>query len=226
MLEIVPIPYEEKTVLYHLIQFYRYDSSEFDGHALTGHGVYLYKYLDHQWTEEFRRPFFLKVDGELAGFVLVMLDVPKEYVKVSTADRTNVISDFFVMRKFRNRGYGKRAAFHIFDRLPGTWEIRQTARNIPARTFWNKVIREYTGESVHRNDFKRRALERSGASVRDGMQTMIDVFYSRQVWGWGNFDMIGSFKFLAYHTANCGEQHIGAISEHDENCLENLEEGK
>ncbi|XEC95563.1 GNAT family N-acetyltransferase [Paenibacillus tarimensis] len=144
MLEISSVPYEEKTVLHNLIQFYRYDSSEYDGHALTNHGLYLYKYLDHQWTDEYRRPLFVKVDGELAGFALVSLGVPKEFVKVSAAAETNVISDFFVMRKFRNKGYGKQAAFAIFDQFPGTWEVRQTLANVPAKRFWNKVIHEYT----------------------------------------------------------------------------------
>nr|WP_216855259.1 hypothetical protein [Paenibacillus alba] len=59
------VPYEEKSVLYNLIQLYRYDSSEFDGHVLNHHGMYLYKYFDHQWTDEYRRPFIVKVDGEI-----------------------------------------------------------------------------------------------------------------------------------------------------------------
>jgi len=144
MLEILQIPYEDKIILNSLIQFYRYDSSEFDGHELTNHGVYLYKYLDHQWTDEYRKPFYIKVSGELAGFVLVLKDVPKEYVKVSVATKTNVISDFFIMRKFRNKGYGKQVANFIFNTFKGTWEIRQTLQNRPANLFWNNVINEFT----------------------------------------------------------------------------------
>lgn len=144
MLEVSLIPYEDKTILHQLIQLYRYDSSEFDGHALTQHGVYLYKYLDHQWTEDFRRPLMFKVDGEIAGFALVILAVPKEFVKVSDASETNVIGDFFVMRKFRGKGYGREAACTIFDRFPGRWEVRQTSKNSPANRFWNKVIQSYT----------------------------------------------------------------------------------
>ncbi|WP_251572706.1 hypothetical protein [Paenibacillus sp. MER TA 81-3] len=48
MLEIQPIPYKDKPVLQNLLQLYRYDSSEFDGHD---------KYLDHQRTDEYRHPF-------------------------------------------------------------------------------------------------------------------------------------------------------------------------
>ncbi|WP_336780353.1 hypothetical protein [Paenibacillus illinoisensis] len=63
---------------------------------------------------------------------------------VSEASKTNIVSDFFIVRKYRKKGYGKRAAFHIFDQFPGAWEIRQTLANKPANQFWNRVIDSYT----------------------------------------------------------------------------------
>ncbi|WP_308636813.1 hypothetical protein [Paenibacillus silvisoli] len=39
-IEVALVPYEEKTVISHLLQLYRYDSSEYDGHALNDHGLY------------------------------------------------------------------------------------------------------------------------------------------------------------------------------------------
>jgi predicted acetyltransferase len=137
------IPYEDKIMLHNLIQLYRYDSSEFDGHALTRHGLYSYRYLDHQWTEGYRRPYLIEVDGEMAGFALIILDVPKEFVKLSRAEKTNVISDFFIMRKFRRKGVGKKVAYTLFEQYRGTWEVRQTEANIPAYSFWKRVISDY-----------------------------------------------------------------------------------
>ncbi len=118
-----------------MIQLYRYDSSEFDGHILNRHGLCLYKYFDHQWTDEYRRPFLVRADGEIAGFALVSLDIPQTYMKWSKAEKTNSISDFFIMRKFRRKGVGKKVAFSIFDKFPGTWEVRQTSGNLPAYQF-------------------------------------------------------------------------------------------
>ena len=146
------VPYEEKTILYNLIQLYRYDSSEFDGHVLNKHGLYLYKYLDHQWTEDYRRPFIVKVDGEIAGFALVSLDVPKEYMKLSSAEMTNTISDFFIMRKYRRRGVGKAVAASLLEQFPGTWEIRQTFANKNAYEFWKNVITEYICNGIFREE--------------------------------------------------------------------------
>ncbi|MCR8644402.1 GNAT family N-acetyltransferase [Paenibacillus sp. N1-5-1-14] len=156
MIEVIPIPYEDKYVLHQLLQFYRYDSSEYDGHKLTQHGLYMYKYLDHQWTEDYRSPFFIKVDGELAGFALIIRDVPAEFVALSTASESHVVSDFFVMRKFRGQGVGKHAAFTLFDQFPGVWEVRQSLGNTPANKFWMKTIHAYTNgcfiEEVIHND--------------------------------------------------------------------------
>jgi predicted acetyltransferase len=151
-IELFLVPYEDKTVLYNLIQLYRYDSSEFDGHALNKHGFYLYKYFDHQWTEEYRRPFMFKVDGEIAGFALVSLDVPKEYMKLSSAEKTNTIGDFFIMRKYRRRGVGKEVASSLFNQFRGTWEIRQTFANKNAYEFWKQVITQYKGSGSYQEE--------------------------------------------------------------------------
>ena len=148
-IELSLVPYEDKTILYNLIQLYRYDSSEFDGHVLNKHGLYAYKYWDHQWTDDYRRPFIVHVDGEIAGFALVRLDVPKEYMMLSSAEKTNTIGDFFIMRKYRRRGVGGEAAASLFERFPGTWEIRQTSANTNAYVFWKHVISTYKGQGSY-----------------------------------------------------------------------------
>lgn len=43
-------------------------------------------------------------------------------------------------------------------------------------------------------------------------------FLSRQAWGWGNFDIIDSFKFLGLHIAECGHDNIRMTWEHDDDC--------
>lgn len=146
------VPYEDKVVLSNLIQLYRYDSSEFDDHKLGQHGLYLYKYLDHQWTEDYRRPFLVRVDGEIAGFVLVILEVPREFTKLSNAEKTNIVSDFFIMRKFRRKGIGKHVAFSIFEQFKGVWEVKQTYANKPAYAFWKKVISEFIKEAPYKEE--------------------------------------------------------------------------
>jgi len=96
----------------------------------------------------------VKADGEIAGFVLLSLDVPKEYMKWSTAEKTNVISDFFIMRKYRRKGIGQHIACLLFEEFKGSWEVRQTAANQPAYTFWKHVISNYKNNDYQENFLK------------------------------------------------------------------------
>ena len=38
---------------------------------------------------------------------------------------------------------------------------------------------------------------------------------TRQAGGWGNFHVVSSFKFLAFHIKNCGPEYIGLVHEDD-----------
>ncbi|CAG7644339.1 hypothetical protein ACFQI7_09615 [Paenibacillus allorhizosphaerae] len=84
-----------------------------------------------------------------------MLDVPSQYMKLSSAASTNVISDFFIMRKYRHKGLGREAAFRLFDQYRGTWEIRQTLSNHDAYQFWRRLIEKYKGDEPFRDEIVR-----------------------------------------------------------------------
>lgn len=94
----------------------------------------------------------ISLEGEIAGFALVSLDAPKEYMKLSTAEKTNLINDFFIMRKYRRRGVGKEVAFSLFNLFPGTWEVRQTHSNRNAYDFWKHVIKNYKGDGQYQEE--------------------------------------------------------------------------
>jgi predicted acetyltransferase len=101
--------------------------------------------LDHYWTkqgrkEEGRIAFLIKVNDEVAGFVL------KNNVS-SFRERmkdTNTMAEFFIMRKWRRLGIGKIAAHEVFRNFPGHWEVKQMRTNTAAQQFWQAVIHDYT----------------------------------------------------------------------------------
>lgn len=139
-LEIVPATLGDKPVLRRLLELYTYDFSEFTGDDLDEHGLYGYRYLDHYWTEPDRLPFLFRVDGRLAGFALVRrLEGPG-----GDADVLDM-AEFFVLRKYRRAGIGRQAALWLFAQLPGRWQVRELAENVPAQRFWRAVIAEHTG---------------------------------------------------------------------------------
>lgn len=129
----------QKSVLRNLLELYIYDFTEFEPIDVDEHGLYGYKYLDNYWTEENRYPFFIKVNGSYAGFVLI-----RKIDEDSFGNRVYSVAEFFVMKKYRRLGVGKRAANIIFNTFKGTWKVGQIKNNIPAQYFWRKVISEYT----------------------------------------------------------------------------------
>jgi predicted acetyltransferase len=128
LLEVVEVGEGDRPVLRHLLELYRYDFSEFDGADVGPHGEFGYRYLDHYWTDETRRPFLFRVDGAWAGFALLRVGDP------------NDIAEFFVLRKYRRTGVGRRAAAEVLRRLPGHWTVRQQLTNPDATAFWRAAI--------------------------------------------------------------------------------------
>ena len=129
---------EDKPIIQRMLELYQYDFSEFEGTDLDAHGCFGYPYLDLYWLEPTRLPFLVRVDGQLAGFVLVN---EKTYLESSEWG----ISEFFIMRKYRRKGVGKFAAFSVFEQIRGKWEVHELQSNAPSQVFWRRIIAEYTG---------------------------------------------------------------------------------
>ena len=135
-----PIRIEQKSVLMQMMELNSYDFSEFTGDDISEYGYYGYAHIDDYWNEAGRYPFFIRVDGKLAGLALIRscceyTDLPKHHC----------IAEFFVMRKYRRQGVGRAAAMQVFDRFPGGWEVSALLNNHPARAFWERVIHDCTG---------------------------------------------------------------------------------
>ena len=121
-MELVPVKASKKEILRNLLEKYDYEFSQYDQKDVNDLGLYGYDYLDHYWTEEGRHAFFIRVDGRLAGFVMINtfpeVEEPTDYT----------LAEFFVMYKYRGRGVGRSAAFQVFDRFPGKWRPRGTLK--------------------------------------------------------------------------------------------------
>jgi len=130
---ICPAARAEKYIVRNLLELCRYDYSEFNGDDLDDSGFFGYTYLDHYWTEPGRYPFLLRVEGKLAGFVLVR--------QLDDMDAlTYEMAEFFIVRKYRRQGLATLAALAIFARFPAVWRLHQEAGNLPAQMFWHKVL--------------------------------------------------------------------------------------
>ena len=136
--ELRPVPQSEKSTLWRLMQLYLYDFTEFEPCDIGRDGEYKYPYFDNYWTEPGRHAFYIMVEGQIAGFVLLCgwTVLPENKSGMS-------IAEFFVMRRYRRRGVGQEAARKAFALFPGRWEVRETKHNYPAQQFWRRLINEY-----------------------------------------------------------------------------------
>ncbi|MFE5319825.1 GNAT family N-acetyltransferase [Paenibacillus sp. NPDC056579] len=132
------VAYENKSILQNLMELYQYDMSEYeDEFELNDYGLFGYRYIDHYWTEEGRHAYFVKVDGRLAGFVLL-----RELPQLADGTVCRSIAEFFILRHYRKSSIGRKTAKQVFSQFPGQWSVCYLEKNTIARTFWTRVIQE------------------------------------------------------------------------------------
>jgi predicted acetyltransferase len=103
----------------------------------------LYESFDFKsyFEEESRKAYLVRINGELAGFVLIH--------QTDTSSRTNWnMGEFFIIAKFQGQGIGERVTHAIWAKYPGVWEISVIPENNPALSFWEKAIKMYVGDQV------------------------------------------------------------------------------
>jgi predicted acetyltransferase len=128
-------------LLANLLELYLHDLSEaFPILELGTDGRFGYPKLPLYWSEPERRfPFLIRYGTRVAGFVLATRGSP-----ASDDPEVFDVAEFFVLRRYRRLGVGRRATFLVWDRLPGRWIVRVSEANTGALPFWGGVIAEYT----------------------------------------------------------------------------------
>jgi predicted acetyltransferase len=136
--EVIPATAEQMPIMANLIQLYAHDFSEFHHLELGTDGRFNYEPLPLYWSEPNRHPFLVRVEGNLAGLVLV-----------KSNGAVWDMAEFFVVRGYRRRGIGSAIAHDIWRRFPGLWEVRVMQSNHAALQFWERTISEFTGAPIH-----------------------------------------------------------------------------
>ena len=139
-LELTPAAAEDQFVLENLLQLYIHDFSEMLPIDIGNDGRYSYTNLPAYWSDASRLPLLARIDGRLAGFVLIAK------ISIPSADgEAYDIAEFFVLRRYRHRGIGRALAEKLWLRFPGKWQIRVMANNVAAFRFWAASIARFTG---------------------------------------------------------------------------------
>jgi predicted acetyltransferase len=135
-----PAVHRDATVIANLLELYSHDLSEVFCLELGTGGRFGYESLPLYWSEpDLRFPFLVRCGNLLVGFALVTRGSP-------ASDDPNVfdVAEFFVVRRHRRCGVGRRAVFLLWSRIAGRWIVRVSEANHRGCQFWASVVAEYT----------------------------------------------------------------------------------
>jgi predicted acetyltransferase len=138
--EVEPAMPRDSTVVSNLLELYSHDLSAAFSLELGADGRFGYERLSLYWSEPDRRfPFLVRRGQLLAGFAFVTRGSP-------LSDDPNVfdVAEFFVVRRYRRCGVGRRAAILLWNRFAARWIVRVFEENHQGCQFWASVVTEYT----------------------------------------------------------------------------------
>lgn len=139
---LLPASINDYAVLQNMARFYAYDMSRYCGQVLAGwefpaNGLYECSDLKKYLEDPDRKAFLIKIDDELAGFVLI------NKLEIMPIVDWNM-GEFFIVAKFQRSGVGSKIARQVFDQFPGEWSVGAIPQNTRALNFWRQIIAEYT----------------------------------------------------------------------------------
>ena len=141
--QVIPASIDQEPILANLLELYVYDFSEFLDLHLDANGRFGYTQLPFYWREPNRYPFLIKVNEHWAGFALV-----RQGSQLSDDEQVWDMAEFFIIRGYRRHGIGRQAAAAVWQKFPGTWEVRGMRRNLKAKDFWSQAIQEFVGQAI------------------------------------------------------------------------------
>lgn len=126
-----------------MARFYVYDLSRECGFisedwACPSDGLYESFDFKNYFEDSSRKAYLIKMDTELAGFALLHREGLYPETKW-------VMGEFFILAKFQQKGVGNLAAFELWKKHEGLWEVSVIPENQRGLSFWRKTISNFTG---------------------------------------------------------------------------------
>ncbi|PEJ60667.1 GNAT family N-acetyltransferase [Bacillus sp. AFS002410] len=152
LINIIKVKKEEESILHNLMQFYIYEFTKYLSDLKLGQSGTYHKFnLEKYWVNQNYHALFIKHKDELIGFALI---------ESLTETASNQVEEFFIIKKYKGNGIGKKVAIELFNMFPGKWSISQIEKNEPAKAFWRNVIRSYTnGNFTERIDENKKTIQ-------------------------------------------------------------------
>ncbi|HEI6745950.1 TPA: GNAT family N-acetyltransferase [Legionella pneumophila] len=132
-IEIIPATISDYPIVQNLAGYYVYDRTGYMGWSCSEKGTFECIDFKHYFETQNEKAFVVKVDDDLAGFVLL----DKEFL-LEAVDWN--MGEFFILKKFQGKGIATYVAHNILKENPGKWSVAVMPENIKAVNFWRKII--------------------------------------------------------------------------------------
>ena len=139
---------KDESVLGNLLELYQHDMSEYTPGDVDADGRFALVDVQRYLEDSLCAAHFFLIDGAYAGFGLVDQDV-------LLPESQRRMAEFFVLRKYRRKGIGARAARHIFDQTRCKWEVAELIQNAPAIDFWRRLLFSYANGALAEHELHR-----------------------------------------------------------------------
>ncbi len=134
-LEVIPASARDQPVMANLLELYIHEFTAFLPIQIGEDGRFGYRNLPLYWSQPTRHLFLVRLDGNLAGLVLV-----KQGSEMTSDPHVWDMAEFFVLRGFRRSGIGTQIALKVWRDFPGRWEVRVMQKNVAACKFWRHSV--------------------------------------------------------------------------------------
>ena len=132
---LIPATLRDYPVVQNMARFYVYDRSKYMGWECPETGLYECIDFKHYFETPGEHAYLIRVNNELAGFVLL------DQMQLTESSDWNM-GEFFIVAKFQSQGIGSQIARDIFSLYPGRWSVAAMPENLGAVNFWRKIIKE------------------------------------------------------------------------------------
>ncbi len=123
---------EDKDLLKNFHQYYLHDLSEYTSNLkLKADGSFDNDDITYYYKSDNLFPYLIKNDEEVVGFILFNLppNAPEGY--------NYYISDLFILKSHRKKGYAGQAIEKLFDLRQGRYALLELNKNRDAIGFWH-----------------------------------------------------------------------------------------
>ena len=127
--------FNDKNGFHNLFQLYLSDLSQYNQNIeMDEKGLYPASWIDRDWELPEFIPLRIVQNHNTCGFILLS---KKPFTKLGT---DWCIQEFFILRKFRNKGIGRSSIAQLFANYSGSYSMAVMKDNVPALLFWEKAL--------------------------------------------------------------------------------------